>query len=117
MKNYNIFNLRDLRFGKNLTQEELGSALGLTKSAISNYENGNRLPDINVLVLYSRFFGVSIDYIVGNGDFAQALQPKTSSTTFSCTAELQCEITKYFNQLSTIQQKQALGYIHGLMQE
>lgn len=42
-------NIRDARLRLNLTQEELASMIGVTKNAISNYENGVSTPKFELL--------------------------------------------------------------------
>lgn len=123
MENYKLINLRDLRMSKNLTQYELGKKLGFTKSAISNYENGNRIPDINVLVLYSRFFEVSIDYIVGNQDFSNADADANTDADANKSIIQQPSIDKIkadliatFDLLCPCEQSQVSGFAQGLLQ-
>jgi transcriptional regulator with XRE-family HTH domain len=55
--------IKELRIENNLTQEELGEKFNLGKSTISNYENNNRLLDIEILIKYAEYFNVSVDYI------------------------------------------------------
>ncbi len=52
------------RFG--LTQYQLGQKLGFGQHAVSTWENGTREPDIKTLKMLSKFFGVSIDYLLDN---------------------------------------------------
>lgn len=56
--------LRILRKNAGLTQLELGEKLMLAPSTIGMYEQGRREPDSEVLVKISRFFDVSVDYLV-----------------------------------------------------
>lgn len=58
-------NLRELREGKGLTQEQLGKRLGVSAPAVSAYENDSRRPPYAVLVGYSRIFKISTDFILG----------------------------------------------------
>lgn len=58
--------LKELRTKKHLTGEELGNALNVTKVAISNWENGNRTPDTEMLKKIANYFDVSLDYLLGN---------------------------------------------------
>lgn len=48
-----------LRKEKGLTQEQLGEKLGVTNKTISRWENGNYTPDVEMLALLSKEFGVS----------------------------------------------------------
>ncbi|MBR5484997.1 MAG: helix-turn-helix domain-containing protein [Oscillospiraceae bacterium] len=57
--------LRKLRVQKNLTQEELAQKMELSKSAISMYENGNRVPTLALLKKFAEFFEVDLDSLAG----------------------------------------------------
>ena len=57
--------LRDLRKENNLTQEKLGEILGVSKVSVSGYENGNRIPSLEILNKIINFFGVSSDFLLG----------------------------------------------------
>lgn len=57
--------LRDLRTQKGLSQQELCSELKISKAALSYYENGQRSPDIDILLVIADFFNVSADYLLG----------------------------------------------------
>ncbi|MGU8337130.1 helix-turn-helix domain-containing protein [Clostridium perfringens] len=47
----------------NLSGEEFGKMLNVTKTAVSNWENGNRTPDIHVLSKIASLGNVSLDYL------------------------------------------------------
>ncbi|TYQ14766.1 UNVERIFIED_CONTAM: DNA-binding XRE family transcriptional regulator [Acetivibrio alkalicellulosi] len=57
--------LYQLREEKNLKQSELAEAIGISRISISNYENGERVPDAKVIFKLSKFLDVSSDYILG----------------------------------------------------
>ena len=56
-----------LRREKGLTQEQLGEKLCVTNKTISRWENGNYMPDVEMLSLLSKEFGVSINELI-SGD-------------------------------------------------
>jgi transcriptional regulator with XRE-family HTH domain len=58
-------NFKALRVRHNFTQQELAKKLGVSKSTISMYENGNRTPDFETLEAIADLFNVSIDSILG----------------------------------------------------
>ena len=60
--------LKTLRNSKNLTQEQLSEKLGITKSAVSRYEQSATYCSIDVLIKLCDFFGVSADYMLGLSD-------------------------------------------------
>ena len=57
--------IKTLRLRENMTQAQLAQKLGLTKSVISAYETGLRLPSYDVLIHISKIFKVSTDYLLG----------------------------------------------------
>ena len=57
--------LRTLRLRKHFTQEQLALKLGLTKSVVSAYETGLRLPSYDVLIHIAKIFNISTDYLLG----------------------------------------------------
>ena len=58
-------NIKRLRLARNLSQVDLAKSLGVTKQSISNWENNNIQPSIDMLIRVSDFFHVSTDYILG----------------------------------------------------
>lgn len=57
--------LKTLRIKENMTQAQLAQKLGLTKSVISAYETGLRLPSYDVLIHIAKIYNVSTDYLLG----------------------------------------------------
>lgn len=57
--------LRMERKAKRLTMKELGEMIGVSESAISQYETGKREPDNATLVKLSEILGVSTDHLLG----------------------------------------------------
>ena len=56
--------IRELRNIRGISQIQLANKLGVTKQSVSNWENDNILPSIEMLVKIANFFEVSIDYIL-----------------------------------------------------
>ena len=48
-----------------MTQSDLAERLGVTKSVISAYETGLRMPYYDILIKISRIFRVTTDYLLG----------------------------------------------------
>lgn len=57
--------LKELREKKGFTQKQLSEALYLSKTAVSQYENGTHTPSIETLIKLADIFDVSIDYLLG----------------------------------------------------
>ncbi len=66
--------LRNLREQSGLTQEQLAASLGISKSAVSMYEQGNRQPDFETLEAIADHFNVDMNLLLGRkaGDAADA---------------------------------------------
>lgn len=56
--------ITDLRTAHNWTQVQLAQRLHVSKQTISNWENNNILPSIEMLIKLSKIFGVSTDYLL-----------------------------------------------------
>lgn len=54
-----------LRKEKGMTQEQLGERLGVTNKTVSRWENGNYMPDVEMLSLLSEEFDVTINELIG----------------------------------------------------
>lgn len=62
--------IASLRKQASLTQEELGEKLGVTNKTVSRWENGNYMPDIEMLQLLSKVFDVGINDLLAGGKIA-----------------------------------------------
>lgn len=58
-------NIRVLRQNSGLNQVEFANKMGVTKQCVSNWENDNILPSIEMLVKIADFFKVSTDFLLG----------------------------------------------------
>lgn len=57
--------IKKLRTACGITQVELAKSLGVTKQSVSNWENDNIQPSIDMLIRLAEFFQVSTDYMLG----------------------------------------------------
>lgn len=71
--------IAQLRKAKGLTQSALADMLCVTHQAVSKWENGAALPDVEVLVAMRQVFGVSVD------DILNARQPREQTPAETCT--------------------------------
>ncbi len=60
--------LRELIDDKGITQNQLSQIIGKTRQAINNYTLGNTAPDADTLIKLSKYFDVSVDYLLGLSD-------------------------------------------------
>ena len=56
--------IKNLRQSRSLNQVQLAVSLNVSKQTVSNWENNNILPSIEMLVKISQFFSVSTDYLL-----------------------------------------------------
>ena len=56
--------VKKLRTAHNYSQVQLAEKLGVSKQTVSNWENNNILPSIDMLIRISNFFSVSTDYLL-----------------------------------------------------
>lgn len=56
--------IKSLRFAHHLTQVELAKELNVTKQTVSNWENDNIQPSIDMLVKLADFFAVTTDFLL-----------------------------------------------------
>ena len=57
--------VRALRQARNMSQVELAKRLGVTKQSVSNWENDNIQPSIEMLMRIAEVLDVSTDYLLG----------------------------------------------------
>ena len=66
--------IRILRQAYGISQVELAQSLNVSKQSISNWENNNILPSIDMLKKIAFHFSCSADYLLGLNDNHQLLE-------------------------------------------
>lgn len=68
MNTNNIFGkrIKELRINANLTQQQLGAAVGLSKQAINDIENGRRETKLSRALQLAKLFNTNVEYLTGN---------------------------------------------------
>ena len=61
-------NIKKLRLSRGLSQVEFAKILCVTKQCVSNWENDNVIPSIEMLCKIADFFCVSTDYLLGRDE-------------------------------------------------
>ncbi|MBR1797436.1 MAG: helix-turn-helix transcriptional regulator [Clostridiales bacterium] len=56
--------ITELRKRNGLSQEELGDKIGVSRQAVSKWEMGSAVPDINKIMAMAKYFGVSTDFLL-----------------------------------------------------
>ena len=60
--------IRQLREARGMTQVELARQLSVTKQSVSNWENNNIQPSVEMAVAIADFFGVTLDDLLGRAE-------------------------------------------------
>ena len=66
---HGLIGLKKIRKEKGFSQLKVALDLNMSREALSYYENGKRNPDIQTLKLFSKYFNVSIDFLINGKDF------------------------------------------------
>lgn len=64
-----MIGLHNIRRQKGYSQLKVSMDLNISREAISYYENGQRCPNLEMLVKLSDYFGVSIHYLITGKEF------------------------------------------------
>lgn len=111
-------NLSKLRKDKDISQETLGSLLGVSQQTVSKYERGLLEGDYETLIKLSDFFNVSIDYLLDNTDVPTPPDIKKSPSLEELkkmsSAEMNTLIIELYYRLPPELQKQAEQYLEFL---
>ncbi|MCD8348716.1 MAG: helix-turn-helix domain-containing protein [Lachnospiraceae bacterium] len=57
-------NMRSLRENAKYTQEEVSEKLNIQRATYCNYEQGYRLPPLDIIIRLARLYNVSVDYLL-----------------------------------------------------
>ena len=66
-----MIGLKNIRKQKKYSQLKVAMDLSISREALSHYENGKRSPDISMLVTFSDYFNVSIDFLITGKEFVK----------------------------------------------
>ena len=88
-------NMKKLRQGKGISQQQLAVILGVSQQSIHKYENGRVEPDITMLCAMADFFHCSIDYLVGRSNQREQHVPQQYHLSYD-----EALLVDYFRSLS-----------------
>ena len=57
--------IKELRQARNMSQVDLGKKIGVSKQSVSNWENENIQPSIDMLIRIADVFSVTCYYLLG----------------------------------------------------
>ncbi|MCM1306103.1 MAG: helix-turn-helix transcriptional regulator [Bacteroides sp.] len=104
-----MIKLFELRTEKGLSQREIAKLFSVSQSTYNNWENSNTQPSIEQLIEIARFFGVSVDYLIGNSDDLGEIK---YNERFLSSNEL--KLLQLYNSLSSVAQKNILDFMKNI---
>lgn len=63
--------LKLIRKQRKFNQLKVATDLNISREALSHYENGKRSPDVSMLRKLSKYFNVSIDFLINGKEFEE----------------------------------------------
>lgn len=78
-----------LRKERRLTQEQLSKHLGVTRSAVTMYENDKKIPSVFVQEQICDYFNIDMNYLHGKSDIRNSCRYTTDIFSFLTDEELE----------------------------
>lgn len=100
-------NLRIFRLAKGYTQLEMSSQLNIRRQTYSNYENGKRLPNLEIILAIKNILDVSLELLLA--DVTEPAKPKTADN--STNPAVLHKLIKDYQNLPEDARKQVLNFI------
>lgn len=106
-----VTTLRQLRLSRGVSQDVVAEACDISRVALTRYENGQRVPRIEIASRLADYYGVSVDYLLGNDS-----QPKSEAepSPDSEAEKIRQRILRELQDLPDSAFENALQYIHFL---
>ncbi len=82
--------IQNLRKSKGLSQEELAEKIDVSRQAVSKWETGQSVPDIDKIIILSEYFNTSTDYILKGTQLQNKTKKQLNSMLF-------CVFGTFFN--------------------
>ncbi|MDD3139391.1 MAG: helix-turn-helix transcriptional regulator [Lachnospiraceae bacterium] len=108
--------LKILRESKDVTQQDLAKYLSVSRTTITGYETRNREPDYDKLMRLASYFGVSVDYLIGNdssNSYQKYIEKDVDSTVISqyrkLTLESKISTMEYIELLQLKEQQEKIN--------
>ena len=87
--------LKCLRKGKGLTQEQLAEHFCVSSRTISRWENGNNMPDVDILMELADFYEVDLRELVDGERKSEAQVKETKETVFKAAEYMNAGTEQY----------------------
>lgn len=73
-------NILQARKGKGYSQSDLGELLGVSRQTISNWENGQSVPDVSSIKKLEQYLDIPVEELLGKGATREALESSSGLT-------------------------------------
>lgn len=67
--------LKMLRESKGMTQQAVADVLEIAKNTYAHYEDGSNEPRINIIVKIAQYYGITVDWLLGTGEYEKNPPP------------------------------------------
>lgn len=85
--------IKILRINAGMSQSQLAEKLNVSPSAVGMYEQGRRVPSVDLLILLARLFHVSLDYLIMGAEVRSAItNEKTAQIQKVCQCSAYCPL-------------------------
>ena len=87
--------LKELRKGKKLTQEQLAEEFNVSSRTVSRWENGNNMPDLDILIEISDYYEVDLREILNGERKSENMNKEMKETVLQVADYTNTEAEKY----------------------
>ncbi len=110
--------LKELRKEKDYTQEQIAEKFGVSNRTVSRWENGNNMPDLDVLIEISDFYDVDLREILNGERKNEEMNKEMKETVLQAVDYTNTEAEKYNRRVRLCNGLAALGIlIYALIKE
>lgn len=104
--------IKQLRADRGINQEELAAGINVSRGNVGDWERGRTRPSAEALVSLSKYFNVSVNWLLTGEYFYDPLNYENPANSLSST---DFEILAKFHQLSEREQIKVEGIIEGIL--
>lgn len=106
--------IKELRKELNLSQQEVATGAGISRSVLSEYESGNVDPSATALSKLADFFQISADYLLGRSDDLGIVTTQSGAHALSAEEK---ELVRLYRSLSPQFRKMAIDMLQLWLQQ
>ena len=106
--------LRQLRLSRGVSQDVVAEACDISRVALTRYEKGQRVPRIEIASRLASFYGVSVDYLLGNDSQPKSVQSAPDPVPATESDQIRQQILRELQELPDSAFENALQYIRFL---